>query len=341
MSIAWQYFIVTLLVYYGVNLIAGWALNLQFGIAGVMNFAFIIYQAAGAYTAAVLTLGPVSANGGYQSYIGGLSLPWPLPILIAGVVGALFATLVGLFALLPEKRDFQAVLMLIVSLSVTLVISHQTGWFNGTAGLSAIPKPLGGVLNLGLAGYGWFYVGLTAVVVAAVYGLVHRITSAPWARRLKAMRDNPLAAAALGTDVRKERLIVSALAGGIAAVSGALLVQFISAWAPAGWGYGETFLYFTAIVVGGLGNNAGVALGTAVVYTVILEGVQYLPSLGGVSSLTASLQQAAIGVLVLLFLWLRPQGLIPERRRRLRAQSKVAAAPAIDESASAHSGPGV
>jgi hypothetical protein len=67
-----------------------------------------------------------------------------------------------------------------------------------------------------------------------------------------------------------------------------------------------------------LGNNGGVALGTALVYTVILEGVQYLPSLGSVSTLTASLQQAAIGILILAFLWLRPQGLIPERRRRLR-----------------------
>ena len=58
MSVAWQFYISTVLVYLGVDVIACWGLNLQFGVAGLINFAFIIFQAAGAYTAAVLTLGP-------------------------------------------------------------------------------------------------------------------------------------------------------------------------------------------------------------------------------------------------------------------------------------------
>ena len=58
MSVAWQFYISTVLVYLGVDVMACWGLNLQFGVAGLVNFAFIIFQAAGAYTAAVLTLGP-------------------------------------------------------------------------------------------------------------------------------------------------------------------------------------------------------------------------------------------------------------------------------------------
>ena len=58
MSVAWQFYISTVLSYLGVDVIACWGLNLQFGVAGLVNFAFIIFQAAGAYTAAVLTLGP-------------------------------------------------------------------------------------------------------------------------------------------------------------------------------------------------------------------------------------------------------------------------------------------
>ena len=63
MSVAWQFYISTVLIYLGVDVIACWGLNLQFGVAGVVNFAFIIFQAAGAYTAAVLTLGPAQPRG--------------------------------------------------------------------------------------------------------------------------------------------------------------------------------------------------------------------------------------------------------------------------------------
>ena len=55
MSVAWQFYISTVLIYLGVDVIACWGLNLQFGVAGLVNFAFIIFQAAGAYTAAVFS----------------------------------------------------------------------------------------------------------------------------------------------------------------------------------------------------------------------------------------------------------------------------------------------
>ena len=58
MSLAWSFYIATVLVYLGVDVMACWGLNLQYGYTGILNFSFIIYQAAGAYTAAVLTLGP-------------------------------------------------------------------------------------------------------------------------------------------------------------------------------------------------------------------------------------------------------------------------------------------
>jgi len=102
MSSAWQYYIATLLVYFGVNAIACWALNLQYGVSGVLNFAFIMFQSMGAYTAAVVTLGPSSATG-YQHYIVGWSLPWPLSLVAAMIVGGVLALGVGLFALRPPR----------------------------------------------------------------------------------------------------------------------------------------------------------------------------------------------------------------------------------------------
>jgi ABC-type branched-subunit amino acid transport system permease subunit len=58
MSAAWQFYVITLAVYFGINLIAGWSLNLQYGVAGIQNFAFIIFQSIGAYVAGVTSIGP-------------------------------------------------------------------------------------------------------------------------------------------------------------------------------------------------------------------------------------------------------------------------------------------
>src|SRR5439155_15642927 len=140
MSSAYQYYAFTLLVFFGVNTIAAWALNLQYRVSGVLNFAFIMFQAIGAYVSGVLTLGPAD-NSGFQHYVVGGSLPFPLPWLAAAAVGALLALLVGSFALRPSRPDYQAMVMLVVSIIAATVVVSQGGWFNGQQGLAAIPKP--------------------------------------------------------------------------------------------------------------------------------------------------------------------------------------------------------
>ena len=74
------FYLINLLVYAAVDAMACLGLSQQFGVAGVTNFGFIIFQAAGGYAAAVLSLPADTANGGFQSYIGGWNLPFPLPV---------------------------------------------------------------------------------------------------------------------------------------------------------------------------------------------------------------------------------------------------------------------
>jgi len=312
---ALQSYVATLLVYLAVNSIACWGLNLQFGVGGVMNFAFILYQSIGAYITAVLTL-PRPAPGGPETYILGWHLPWPLPLAGAAVSGALLALAVGSFALRPRRRDFQATVMLVVSIIAATLITSEQGWFNGGQGLFAIPQPFSGRLNLGISGYDWFFLGLVAVIAAVVLFFTDRLTGSPWGRRLRAMRDNAEAAESLGTSVRAESLKVYVIGGAVAAVSGGLLVEFIGAWSPAAWGTGETFIFFVAIIVGGLGNNFGAFFGALLVLGVFLELPTFLPTIGS-SNTEESVQAAAIGVLILIFLWWRPQGVFPERRHQL------------------------
>jgi branched-chain amino acid transport system permease protein len=320
-STAYQYYIITLLVFFGVNTIACWALNLQYGVGGVMNFAFIMFQAMGAYIGGVLTLGPATA-GSFQQYILGASLPFPLPWLLAAVAGGLLAFAVGLFALRPVRRDYQAVVMLVVSIIASTLVVSQASWFNGQNGLFAIPKPFQGGLGLGEIGYGWFYVAMTAAAVLAVYAVVHRLTGSPWGRRLRAMREHPEALASLGVNVWAESMKVYVIGGALASLSGAVLAQFIGAWSPGSWATGETFLYFVAIIVGGAGNNFGALLGAGLVLGVFEESLRYLPSFG-YAGLTEAIQFMLLGVLILAFLWFRPAGLVPERRRRLGAAARA------------------
>ena len=120
MSVAWQFYISSVLIYLGVDIMACWGLNIQFGYAGLVNFSFIIFQAAGAYTAAVLTLGHATP-GGIQEYVGGAHWPFPLPILAAGLVGGLLAAVVGAIGLRRLRSDYEAMVMLVVSLIATSI----------------------------------------------------------------------------------------------------------------------------------------------------------------------------------------------------------------------------
>jgi ABC-type branched-subunit amino acid transport system ATPase component len=206
--------------------------------------------------------------------------------------------------------------LLIVSLIATGLVTNVVGFLNGSNGLTGVPKPLSGVLSgLTYDGYQWVYAAWCAVLAAGGYLLVARLGRSGWGRALRAVRDNEDAAATIGLNPAGVRMQAFVLGGMIAALSGGLLVEFLASWSPAAWGYAETFAVFTAIILGGVGNNWGVALGTLLVQVIFLQVPTFLPQIG-YTGLVDALQWVLIGVLWLGCLALRPRGLIPERRYR-------------------------
>jgi len=140
------FYVINLLVYGAVDAMACLGLSQQFGIAGVTNFGFIIFQAAGAYAAAILSMPPDTANGGFQSYVGGWSLPFPVPWIGAAVAGAVLALP---FTFLVGRRlrgDFAAVGLLVTAVLVNLLVTDYRPFLNGDAGLAIVPSPLPGEL---------------------------------------------------------------------------------------------------------------------------------------------------------------------------------------------------
>jgi branched-chain amino acid transport system permease protein len=313
------YYLVNLLIYAAVDAMACLALNQQFGIAGVTNFGFIIFQAAGGYTAAILAMPPDSANGGFQSYIGGWGLPFPLPWIGATLAGGLIALP---FTFLVGRRlrgDFAAIGLLVTAVLLNLLATNYVPLFNGDAGLSLIPQPLQGEFNPLASGYKW---GLTVVALllgAAVYWFLRRVTESPYGRSLRAMRDNDAVADALGKNLLSLRTGMLVLGGAIAGLSGGVLVSYITTWSPAAWGYAETVVLFAAVIIGGAGNHLGAILGAILVPVGFEEATRYIPNSNNLPpNLIPSLQWVAIGLLIVVFLWFRPQGILPERKRVIK-----------------------
>jgi branched-chain amino acid transport system permease protein len=322
------YYLTTLLVYAAVDVLACLAISLQFGYSGIVNFSFIIFQAAGAYTAAVLSLPKDTANGGFQTYVLGLHLPFPVPWIGATIVGALLAPPIGLVVLRRLRSDYQAIAMLVISVIASLMITNTPAFLDGAAGLSLVPQPLSDVFNPYSDSYLWVYAIGSVVLAAIVFVVVQRIINSPYGRSLRAMRENELAANALGKNAVALKMTVFVVGGAIAALSGAILVGFITTWAPSTWLYPETLILFAAVIVGGRGNNYGAVLGALLVPVGFEEATRYLPPFGP-PGLIPAIEWVCIGALILGFLWFRPRGVIPERRR-IFAPAKTA--PAREES---------
>ena len=314
MSTGVQFYVSSLATLFGINLIAIWGLDLQYGVTGIFNFAYIVFQSAGAYADGVFSLHPAAYYQAGETYVGGFNLPFPIPLLAAAAAGALLAVPIGLIGIRRLRGDYQAMAMLVLSLIATAFADAQLNFLNGPTGIISVPKPLSSLVPNPLT-YQWAYLAFVAVVTLLVFWIVRSIISSPFGRVLRAVRDSESAAASLGRGVNGSRMTVFVVGGALAGLSGGLLVQYVTAWSPTSWLYPETFLFFTAIVVGGTANLAGNVVGTLLVPILILEGTRFLPQIG-YPGLIDSLDWVVIGLVMLAFLWFLPKGILPERRRK-------------------------
>jgi branched-chain amino acid transport system permease protein len=314
------YYAANLLIYAGIDIIACLALNLQFGVSGIVNFSFIVFQAVGAYAAAVLSLPPDSANGGFQHYVGGFQLPFPIPWIGGAVAGGLLAIPVGFVVLRKLRSDYQAIALLVLSVIANTVITNADKFLGGAAGLALVPPPFSDRIDPNTESYQYLYVGITIVAVVIAFAVVNRVVNSPYGRSLRAMREREIAAAAIGKNPVNLKMTIFIVGGVIAGLSGAILVGFIQLWAPSVWLYPETIILFAAVIVGGRGNNIGAILGALLVPVGFEEVTRLLnsnPNIAnlGPPNLISALQWVIIGLLILGFLWFRPQGVRPEPRR--------------------------
>lgn len=302
-------FLLTAATYVAIQGILSLGLNLQWGMTGLLNLAYIVFMAAGAYLSAIVTSAPATPPA--VEYILGLNAPFLLGV-VAGTVGAaVLAVAVGAVALRNLRADYFAIVTLVVAEATQQIIGQFRALFNGSAGLVAIPQPLSTALQG--RGYALFYLLMCVAFLVVSFAFVEWLRRSPFGRSLRALREDEAAAAAFGRDPYSLKLRAFVLGAVLAGLGGALLGTYVTAFAPAGWGLGETLLILVCLFIGGSGNNLGAILGTVLVIGLLGQLPQLLPVTPSNPQLIPDLRFMAIGVLIILFLRWRPEGLIRER----------------------------
>lgn len=314
------FYITTLLIFWFVNNILTWGLNIQFGYTGILNFALIVFMALGAYVTGVFSLPPANGISG-QTYVLGLSWPFPLTLILGGLASAAFGLLVGLIALKRLRSDYMAVVTVAVGVITYDFIGNTTKLFNGWDGLGSVPQPFYDsplITNSGNAYtvYQFFFVVLSGVVMLIMWWAAQRIYNSPYGRTLRSIREDMDVSESFGKNTFKYRMSAMVIGCFYAGIAGGLLIEYITAINPSGWTTGETFVIWTALLVGGTGNNWGAALGALLVPVLLQEVTRFLPQFSSNPSLVPALRNIIVGSLLILVLWFRPQGVIPEKKAR-------------------------
>jgi ABC-type branched-subunit amino acid transport system ATPase component/ABC-type branched-subunit amino acid transport system permease subunit len=304
-------YIATLLVFLAGTLIAAWGFDLQYGMTRVVNLSFLASQAAGAYLAAVLTIGPPLPGSG-ETYVLGAHLPWPVAWLAAVGAGALVALVVGLVVAPRLKDSHFAIVTLVIGVGAWNFVSGYVPLFNGDSGVSGVVLPFTNSSLPTAKGF-WLMVAISFGLCGVVYWGLRRIHQAPLSRRLRAIRDNQPAAAAIGIDPTHTKLLVMLVGGSLGGLSGAILVNVAGAWSTGSWVILEIVILLTVVLFGGSGNPIGTLVGALILVTGLGQVLAFMPGLNGNADLSANLQIIIIAVIEVAMFWFRPGGLIPER----------------------------
>ncbi|MFT3853291.1 MAG: branched-chain amino acid ABC transporter ATP-binding protein/permease [Ilumatobacteraceae bacterium] len=266
------------------------SLNVLLGYAGQVSVAHASFGAVGGYTV------------GYMALTHGWNVLW------AVLLGAVLAGVVGAVVALPALRlsvEYLILLTLGVS-SVLLGLFTTFPQLGGTYGLIGIP-PASIFGHQLLETTDWIAPLVVATVV--VYLICHRLGESAYGRVLKGIRDDDQATVSLGKSVVTYKVVVFGVTCGMAGLAGGLLAGLNSLATPSQFGFDISLSIFAMVIFGGTGNLFGSILGAA---TVVLTK----PLLEWAVSLapeTAALWRLALyGVLLVVLMLLRPQGLLPE-----------------------------
>ena len=291
-----------LLANVGLFVLLALGLNIVVGLAGILDLGYVAFFAVGGYTAAILT----SPNSpGFSP-----ELPWPIALIVVVVLTGI----VGLFIGAPVIRmrgDYLAIVTLGFGEIIRLLFLSDwlSGWFGGAQGITNIPG-----VDLGIAtvkGTDPRSVFLLVLVFCGIAVYVSwRLEYSRLGRAWMAIREDEDVAEAMGVNTTNTKLMAFVVGAVLASFSGAIFSAKVGSIFPTSFMMLVSIIILVVVIVGGIGNIAGVIVGA-----LVLIGVLGGPKQPGLLQEFSEFKLLIYGALLIWMMLKRPEGLVPNVRR--------------------------
>ena len=327
----------------GVYILLAIGLNVVVGLAGLLDLGYAAFFAIGAYTYAMLA----SEHGVVTPLHQAIHVPFWIVLLVAMFVAASFGVILGA-PTLRLRGDYLAIVTLGFGEIVPRVFKNAAVWTSGANGVSAldIPSlpawiqgpwsgdPFAIVQDFKILAPLAYYVIMFILLILCVI-LVRNLHRSRLGRAWMAVREDEVAAAAMGVNTVATKLYAFAIGAAFSGFAGTYYAAKLSLVSPENFGFSVSITILVMVVLGGMGNIPGVITGSIVIYSVIFILLPQLPDYAtglvqsvGLSGLTQSsgdypgigefisrLKFLVFGLILVVTMLLRPQGLLPSRQR--------------------------
>lgn len=283
-----------------ISLIAVVGMGVYSGNSGILSFGHLSFMAIGAYVASLLTLPAqlkVATLPKLPEWLATTEMGLLPAIVVAVALTSIVALLVGLAI---GKLEGSAA---VISTLGLLIIVHgiAIGWRDVTRGSQTF---------FGIPRETSLWVAAAGVILALIIARLYRDSVS--GLRLRAGRENAIAASAVGIRIRRERLISFVISAALMALSGALIAHFLGAISPKKFYFTDTFLLLAMLIVGGMGTVTG-AISGAVAITLVIEILRRFESGFSFAGLEIpavfGTTQIGIGLIILFAMFRKPDGL--------------------------------
>jgi branched-chain amino acid transport system permease protein len=295
----------------GIAALLALGLNVVVGFAGLLDLGYVAFFAVGAYTYAVLT-GAARYSVAIQNLdpnAASLKPTWQMYMWLFFFAALIVALLAGVILGAPTLRlrgDYLAIVTLGFGEIVRITANNLHQQVGGPRGVLNIPHPAIGSYDFGLANSPYYWL-LLGIIVIWIF-LLRRLNDSRIGRAWAAIREDELAAAAMGIPTVRMKLLAFAIGAAVASAGGVIYAAQISFISP------DTFSLFNLafgsvtilamVVLGGMGGIAGPIVGAALIIF-LPERFRFL----------GDARLLVFGAVLVIMMILRPQGLIPSRRR--------------------------
>jgi len=323
-------FLITFMADGGVYLLLALGLNVVVGMAGLLDLGYAAFFAIGAYTYAFLASEHLQVTPLATS----LHIPFWFVLIIALFVAAGFGVILGA-PTLRLRGDYLAIVTLGFGEIVPRVFKNASTWTSGVNGISALDTPqlpfwiqgpwsgdpLGVVQNFKIYDPLAYYEIMVILLLICTL-LVRNLQNSRMGRAWAAIREDEVAAAAMGVNTVQAKLLAFAIGAAFSGFAGTYYGAKLSLVSPENFGFSVSITVLVMVVLGGMGNIPGVLLGALLLYFVTFY---FLPQLPGwmtsmfnsdVGEFASRLKFLVFGLILVVVMLVRPEGLLPSRERQ-------------------------